>query len=262
LWYADRVMSQFLVTAGMDAAFAGTSGPLPDGATTSSAGGLALVLGSGGVPLSALVAGALGWDVVMTDLEPVIELTRLNVKRCSGAVEQERQRRGLQDQPATLAVRELYFGDEQALDDALAAGGGLSGGAGTEARRRLLVLCSDCIWREFLHRPLLGTVACALSKCSGSAALVCFQTRSPQNEALFMKILREEFSCLQVDHLDATETLKEMHWPEQVLQGVGNLNLPESFPLLRLTLKAGLTPPPMTLAEAEEDIANRKPWWF
>ncbi|CAK0881851.1 unnamed protein product, partial [Prorocentrum cordatum] len=245
LWYADRVLSQFLVTAGPGAGPHGRPAP---------AGGLALVLGCGGVPLSALVAAALGWSVVMTDLEPVIELTRTNVRRAEGAVQAERDRLAC-TRPAEMAVRELYFGDEPALDEALSAAGAVGEGA------PLLVLCSDCIWREFLHRPLLCTVAAALGKASGAAeALFCFQTRSPQNEAMFLKVLKEEFGCLETEAVDASEALSQVLWPAQVQHSVGQMrDLPKNFPLLRLTLREGAVPP--RLGAPQELAAGRKPWW-
>merc|ERR1712203_106006 len=102
--------------------------------------------------------------------------------------------------PADVRVMELYFGDDVALTEALAP---LEKAAakGSSSYRQLIVLCSDCIWREFLHRPMLATIASALAsansrRCPGSdpadeaAALVCFQTRSPQNEAIFLRILK------------------------------------------------------------------------
>ncbi|CAE8721849.1 unnamed protein product, partial [Polarella glacialis] len=90
--------------------------------------GLALVLGCGGVPLSGFVASALGWEVVLTDLEPVLDLTRANVARNLPAIRAVRRHSSgcseaeLEEEDIHIRVQELYFGDDAALAAALGSG--------------------------------------------------------------------------------------------------------------------------------------------
>merc|ERR1712039_196641 len=109
----------------------------------------------------------------------------------------------------------------------------------------------------------MGAIANA-RRCSGSdandeaAALVCFQTRSPQNEAIFLRILKEEFLCFEVTYMDASKALSNVQWPTQVQEGAGQMNLPENFPLLRLRLREGVAPPKVE-PTAAGDETERKP---
>eukprot|EP00931_Biecheleriopsis_adriatica_P069514 TRINITY_DN43351_c0_g1_i1.p1 TRINITY_DN43351_c0_g1~~TRINITY_DN43351_c0_g1_i1.p1 ORF type:complete len:334 (-),score=64.46 TRINITY_DN43351_c0_g1_i1:23-1024(-) len=241
LWHADRVMSQYLVTSCMDSMWPAGERPTKSG--------VALVLGCGGVPLSGLVASALGWDVIVTDLEPVLELTRVNVSLAADAIKASRRSAGFEDN-VSVSVQELYFGDDAVLKSMLGSRG---------EDQPLMVCCSDCIWQRFLHEGLLCTIASALKHAQGigrasASALFCFQRRSPETEAMFFKLLRQRFSCFDVEHIDTSATLAELQWPPQVQ--LQSADLQHLFPLMRLTLKEGAEVPIMPATKAE-----KKPWW-
>merc|ERR1711976_388423 len=65
LWFADRVLAEYLAHAGMVEAHGGHGVAARENCPT----GTVLALGCGGVPLSGFVASALGWRVWLTDLE-------------------------------------------------------------------------------------------------------------------------------------------------------------------------------------------------
>ncbi|CAE8592004.1 unnamed protein product, partial [Polarella glacialis] len=194
------------------------------------------------------------------DRPRVLDLTRANVARNLPAIRAVRRHSSgcseaeLKEEDIHIRVQELYFGDDAALAAALGSGA---------PEAPLLVLCSDCIWRGFLHRPLLVTIATALSLARDqdrgeAAALISFQKRSPQNEDYFMQILQREFTCFSVIHVDASEALSRVQWPRQVQEGAGHLDLSENFPFLLLKLRPGAEVPEVLPPEAHEE---RKPWW-
>lgn len=248
LWYADRVMSEFLFVENK----------------TPESPGLALVLGSGGVPLSGLVASALGWEVVLTDLEPVLELTRSNVSKNLAVLESVRAQSGFES-PPSISVQELYFGDDDALSVALSASDATAAGEDVASSRPLVILCSDCIWRDFLHAPLLETIVAALS-CSDYAgraeAFLSFQKRSPQNEALFMKCVRDDFPFLELSAVDLTETLKNVQWPAQVAARVKDFDMARDFELYRACLSEDAPRVRARNRSCEPSSGAKTPWWL
>jgi len=228
LWYADRVMAEYLPFSGFSLLQAGL-----EDQSHGAADGLALVLGSGGVPLSGLVVAALGWDVVLTDLGEVLEQTRRNVIRNEDAIKLACSRPNVDKvdnflpEPA-VHVEELRFGDDTALKLALNKKAGAS---------RLLILCSDCIWMPVLHRPMLETIASALRQGpANTEALVCYQTRSPQKEKMFEQHLFGKDFAFQVERVCLDGVLPKVQWPVQVLKTLHQEDIRKQFVLWRLTL--------------------------
>lgn len=222
LWYADRVMAEYL-------AFKRSS---------RSSDGLALVLGCGGVPLSGLVASAIGWDVLLTDLEIVLGQTRQNVRRNMEVLRLARAFGDGEDgvpEPRVF-VRELPFGNDDLLEAAVLEASEPAAAADSPA----LILCSDCIWKPVLHEPLLRTIAAALRLAHGRAsALVCFQSRNKGVEAQFMARLKDPESGLNHTPVDLHEVLPQVKWPQQVEGAAAQYRLEEEFSLLEITLQDG-----------------------
>lgn len=264
LWYADRVVAEYLAMGGLAAAAAGaevTAHAAAAGAIGRAAAdseGLALVLGCGGVPLSGLVASALGWDVVLTDLGVVLEQTRQNVQRNLLAISEARLATSTtsQSRPPVVCVQELRFGEQGELGAALAAAAFVAadGGDGRSPEvaaclkeegkgrekdgRPLVVLCSDCIWKQELHVPMVQTFISALCHRGGAAALVGFQRRNPRIEAHFMRTLRDQAHILAVEQMDVSEVFPFVQWPQQIRTD-GGLDLTVEFVVLRVTPRRG-----------------------
>lgn len=238
LWYADRVMSEYLA---FDCLASGRETDLPMPSR-----GLALVLGCGIAPLSGLVAAALGWDVVLTDLGDLLPLCQRNVDRNLEAI------RGTLGRQESIKVMELPFGEDEPLTAALGAAGcdpnqpsgralGQDAGKEGEAPPRLLVLCSDCLWQRVLHRLLLTTVAAALQRAasSGAYALVAWQARDPVGEASFVQLAETEYG-LKIEPVDILEVLARVQWPAQVRKEflAPGVDLSKQFLLYRLTISS------------------------
>lgn len=240
LWYVDRVVAAYLAS-GLDGAAASPGSDVlgnGGGAAAKGTRDVALVLGCGGAPLSGLVACAVGWDVVLTDLGMVLDQCRRNVRRnmpaiqaCTGAV-------GVA--PGSIRVQELPFGDEDALATALAIAEEDDDGAGRELGR-LMVLCSDCVWQRFLHAPLLKTIASSLRRgaSGGAGAIVAFQARHKENEVSFLALARSKELGLEVVEIDLSSVLPEVPWPLQVQDSMlqRGVDLLHHFFVYRVTLR-------------------------
>jgi len=252
LWYADRVMAEYLafVSSGEDG---NSCSPkcLRTSEITEASHRVALVLGCGGVPLSGLVASALGWDVVLTDLGVVLPHVQRNVDRNLDALLAARIA-GRQTPNQNIQVLELPFGDDEALARTLEV---LCGGARAKPlQRQLLLLCSDCVWQRELHRPLLCTIASAFSLAAlgdGAAALVLFQTRHPGVEASFLELAQGHEFGLEVTRVDLEHVLPHVSWPAQVRSAMLSREqaLSDHFMLYRLTAQQP-EPLPTALATA------------
>mmetsp|Transcript_83988 Transcript_83988/g.184480 ORF Transcript_83988/g.184480 Transcript_83988/m.184480 type:complete len:183 (+) Transcript_83988:429-977(+) len=181
----------------------------------------------------------MGWKVIMTDLDVCLEQAQQNVDSNLNAVRSSRSNLRLADLPDSLdemTVMELWFGDDAALEKALSdwtiqVKADLEG----QASGPLVVLCSDCIWKPELHLLLIKTIISALRQCPTGAgvSLVAFQRRSPTNEALFMKRLKEA-EVLCIESVDIADVLQIVHWPPQAQSQ--NVDLVHEFQMLRLSL--------------------------
>jgi len=220
LWYADRVMAEYLASGGLKSALH-KDGVAIDNLEGSSPHGLVLTLGCGGVPLSGLIASALGWDVVFTDLGEVLEQTEENVCRNVDAIRSAREARGMavgvgdagtEKVSLGLRLQELPFGDHAALDAALVNADGEFAGS---PERPLVIICSDCIWKPELHEPLVSTVAAALGKGQGrhAAAIFAWQRRNPRVEEQFMRCLRGA-PGFAIHRVNLSDVLPLVQWPE------------------------------------------------
>jgi len=269
LWYIDRVVSEYLAAGGLDQAAAAASAsfaaslppkdvadvargfgfhPAPrslEQNVEAAPRGIALALGCGGVPLSALVAAGLGWDVVMTDIGDILVQTQQNV---DGNLEAVHRARHLSESPSfelpRVAVQELWFGNEDQLDAALDVHRKDSEQVGAE--RPLVILCSDCIWKAELHAPLIRTLASAMIKASaglsavGPSALVSYQRRDDKNEARFFSDLSQEAPFVEIEQMDLSSVLPLVQWPKQVHDSIAKgHDLAATFLVYRLTVRAG-----------------------
>jgi len=242
LWYADRVMAEYLVFETMLVNSRLSEAPLGgvcDGRPAALSGALGhsvLVLGCGGAPLSGLVASVLGWDVVLTDLVEVLPQAQRNVELNRDVIQATRLGTDHRAGPY-ICVKALPFGDHAALSAVL----GITESevqCGT-SDRRLLVLCSDCMWQHKLHRPQLETIAAALrrAKRGSASAIVSYQARDPAIEELFFQIAREEFGLVPV-RVDLKHVLPLVAWPAQVREicRADPTYLTEIFLIYHLTL--------------------------
>eukprot|EP00928_Gymnodinium_smaydae_P054327 TRINITY_DN3811_c1_g1_i1.p1 TRINITY_DN3811_c1_g1~~TRINITY_DN3811_c1_g1_i1.p1 ORF type:complete len:388 (+),score=109.83 TRINITY_DN3811_c1_g1_i1:138-1166(+) len=237
LWYADRVMAEYLAACAPGAP--ASPAPLTAAAGADSAGAardVALVLGCGGAPLSGLVACALGWEVIVTDLGVVLRLIEKNIDRNMPAMQASLPpgRRPL------IKSIELPFGDDEALAAALGIAD-VDSVAGGARLGRLLVLCSDCVWQRPLHDLLLQTYASALRRspvAGGIEALIAFQARNPEVEASFLALARSERFGFHVEPVDIGETLRRVRWPAQVKGTMltPGTDLNEHFMMYKLSL--------------------------
>mmetsp|Transcript_12571 Transcript_12571/g.35840 ORF Transcript_12571/g.35840 Transcript_12571/m.35840 type:complete len:306 (-) Transcript_12571:334-1251(-) len=243
LWYTDRVMAEYLAYMGMEAAL----GQVPTEEKVPPGKGTAIALGCGGVPLSGLVACALGWNVVLTDLESMLPQAQQNVDRNLDALRSVLNVSSAVRPP--ISVLALPFGDEVAVQSVL-----LKVQEGRDRHngpQPVLLLCSDCIWLRELHRPLLTTIGSLLHGVgrmdqvatrhanvgAPASALVAFAIREPGSEAAFLRLARR--SSLDVARVDLQDTLTGVEWPVQVKEAVlsGTLDLSDHFRLYRM--KAG-----------------------
>lgn len=221
LWYSDRVMAEYLAMHDASEARRGT----------------ALVLGCGGLPLSGLVASALGWDVVATDLDPVIDLAKKNVGRNVDVIRFCRAANGGDNQTLfpVFKMEELWFGELDALNQLLSP-------CNVSDEKPLLILCSDCVWQEFLHAPLLDTVSVALHAAPRGAgqALLLFETRTPAMEKRFVHMLGVDELDLDVVPIDTGPVLQRVIWPTLIRESFQRCPyLPDRFNLYRLTARFG-----------------------
>lgn len=249
LWPVDRVMAEYLVrfSDALAASVPDESSSVPSSLHQSQNFGTALVLGCGGVPFSGLVASALGWNVILTDLQSVLPQVRENV-RCN----LESLRAG--DGSPTIRVEELPWGDDAALTAILAnaavgiqldpCDGNLVPVVGGIREGPLLVLCSDVIYLRKLHRPLLETICSTLAHAAPgytATALVAAESRDPFVEQGFLDTAKDRFG-LQVDKIDLSDVLPGVQFTEKFKEILSqNQSDFERFVLYKLTLQVGST---------------------
>merc|ERR1740121_1244489 len=184
----------------------------------------------------------------------ILEQTQQNVDLNFEALRSARLALGRgEPSAASVQVAELPFGDDAALDVALASCRVLPASDGgidvIMGDRPFVILCSDCIWKPELHKILLQTIASALARTSGlpqsssqdrkirPSALVCFQRRSPQVEAHFERCLAEFFCSgeLSREEVGLGEVLDLVHWPSQLDLKTNGGTLEKEFYMCRLT---------------------------
>eukprot|EP00927_Polykrikos_kofoidii_P058031 TRINITY_DN52319_c0_g1_i1.p1 TRINITY_DN52319_c0_g1~~TRINITY_DN52319_c0_g1_i1.p1 ORF type:complete len:347 (-),score=52.31 TRINITY_DN52319_c0_g1_i1:120-1160(-) len=237
LWYADRALAEYLALSRIAGGALFDLGQCAGGGSTLSTGGVALVLGCGGVPFSGLIAGATGFDVVLTDLEIVLPQTRRNVQRNLEVLTKAANIAGAPRPPLVL-VRELPFGDRGSLTSVLD-----EMEVGNDART-LLILCSDCIWKPELHVPLVTTIrdALRLGDPKTAAALVSFQTRNADVEKAFFSTLTaavEGQPLFHIENVDIRDALQVVRWPIQIRNSLlqDGVDLQNHFKVYRLRLQ-------------------------
>lgn len=245
LWYADRILTKYL-TAEAEAEAARPGGAHSFRSTTqgTARSRVALVLGSGGVPLSGIAACGLGWQVYLTDLKPITTQTQRNVERSLPTLRSfldPRAQGGSSMQPP-ISVHELAWGDGEALASILPA----------VRPEQFVVLCSDCVFNPNLYRALLETISDALAwfkdgegapgdrGCHAGEALVMFQNRDVRGTASFMKMATQDFS-LKLSAVDLRSSLTHVEWPAKVeealaMGAIDNSDLSKEFLLYRMQL--------------------------
>lgn len=227
LWYVDRVMAEYIALT-----YHGQKGDA-----------VALVLGCGGVPLSGLVASVVGFRTLLTDLEVALAQMRRNVDRNLGAIRVARSTLSVESTKADIRVRELPFGDNECLVSTLEEAGFINAcGHDGRPETKLLVLCSDCIWLQHLHGPLLDTLLGALRiGATGASALIAYQTRNLQIENAFLhELYTLRAADFKVESVDLKNVFGFVAWPpgmKEALLADGS-QLCEHFKLHEVTLRS------------------------
>lgn len=172
-------------------------------------GAKVLSLGSGSAPVSAYVSAACGWQVLCTDLSEVLPLGRQNAERNRDALERVAASLGNEQDAQTTKERikfaPLRFGSEIPTETCRWIDH--SGGAVE------LILCSDCVWQEHRHQPLLQTLTELLRP--GNQALLAFQARERDEFRFFDKL---PYYGLKHEKLDIADIVRRVAFPSQFNQ--------------------------------------------
>jgi len=146
-----------------------------------------LELGCGAAPCAGIACAALGCDVLLTDLAPVLPFAAANARRNAGAAAGAAGR-------GACETAELAFGAgvERATRVAAAVAEGID-----------VVLCSDCVFKPELHEPLARSLATLLRGGSGGGGdsraarcAVSWQSRSGEIEPAFFAEVCPRFGLL------------------------------------------------------------------
>lgn len=202
-WSGELVLAEFLALDCQRAAEGPRDLPAPG------CRGRAIALGCGAAPASAFVAAALGWHVLLTDLEQVLPLTRSNVGANQTALAMlSVALRGEGAECGELATAPLPFGEPISEQ--------VRSWAGAEGFN--LILGSELLWQAHRHRALASTLAellaPPLSRGAGSRALVAFQRRGMSEEGFFGLLAREGLGHRRC--AEAAEAVRQTQLPEQL----------------------------------------------
>eukprot|EP00930_Biecheleria_cincta_P074063 TRINITY_DN61294_c0_g1_i1.p1 TRINITY_DN61294_c0_g1~~TRINITY_DN61294_c0_g1_i1.p1 ORF type:complete len:371 (-),score=52.50 TRINITY_DN61294_c0_g1_i1:277-1389(-) len=214
MWWSELVLSEYLVESGRCGSSAATEFDCqPNEMCERLEQPLrALALGCGAAPASCFVAAALGWDILLTDLEEVLAMTNRNLKANSAIVDAVRVAVGREDCPSgRMATAALTFGQPlSATVRDWVTDGGIS-----------LILCSDLIWEEHRHRPLASTLAellaPPLAASSKTEVLLAFQRRQ-LDELKFFPVLKH--FGLEHEQLDVSSSVRRAPFGRQLLEQI------------------------------------------
>jgi hypothetical protein len=170
-----------------------------------------------------MVALALGWSVVFTDLPVVFPSTKKNVALNAPEILRLRRRERLggpiHSAPVSDEERELSTTSCDVLE--------LDWTAALPERIAAMspfhtILCSDCIYRLELHAPLAHVLARLLGSGTGSfdgsgcMVVVAYQHRVPHEEALFFESALPA-AGLRAENVPFQDVCDAMLWPAGML---------------------------------------------
>mmetsp|Transcript_67335 Transcript_67335/g.128225 ORF Transcript_67335/g.128225 Transcript_67335/m.128225 type:complete len:388 (+) Transcript_67335:65-1228(+) len=226
LWWSELVLAEYLVESrrhgtraacSCSKAIARPEASAEPGGLETCGGGheqplRALALGCGAAPASCFVAAALGWDVLLTDLEEVLPMTNRNLVSnipLVAALGRAAGREGASS--GRMATAALAFGQPlSATVRKWAGAGGIS-----------LVLCSDLIWEAHRHKPLAATLAellaPPLAASDNCEVLVAYQRRQLA-ELDFFSVLPHY--GLTHERLDVSASVRRARFSKQLLEQI------------------------------------------